>query len=198
MPTTDAYGQGVQIASLTDPPDAATLANAIVDGLVVKSVMQFTSASNRSATITSPVEGMASWLMDVNRFEVYNGSAWVTPPPVVTTTASGATASPGFDVVSLSGRKISGFVAMVNAAYTRTGATLLADADGNITDVSIGTLPSGWRPPETVYTSIGDGFGNGDVSVDSTGLIVLRSWSGGGGIVATRNLRFTLTFVPAT
>lgn len=77
MPTTDDYGQGVNIALLTDAPDAGKLAKDIVNAIAQRSVMRFASASARGATLTSPVEGMLSWLQDINRLDLYDGSAWV-------------------------------------------------------------------------------------------------------------------------
>ncbi|MFI1928363.1 hypothetical protein [Streptomyces sp. NPDC020377] len=75
----DSYSQGVVVASLTDPPNAETLARNIADGIASRSVMRFASASARSATLTgatAPVEGMVSWLQDVNGLYFYDGSAW--------------------------------------------------------------------------------------------------------------------------
>lgn len=80
MPITDDYGQSVQIAALTDAPDAGKLAKDIVNALAQRGVMRFASASARSATLTgvaAPVEGMQTWLQDVNRLDVYDGSSWV-------------------------------------------------------------------------------------------------------------------------
>ena len=77
MPTTDNYGQGINIASLTDAPDADKLASDIVNAIAQRSVMRFTSASARGATLTSPSEGMLTWLYDVNRLDLWDGSAWV-------------------------------------------------------------------------------------------------------------------------
>lgn len=77
MPTTDDYGQGIGIASLTDAPDADKLASDIVNAIAQRSVMRFASASTRGATLTSPVEGMLAWLQDVNRLDLYDGSSWV-------------------------------------------------------------------------------------------------------------------------
>lgn len=77
MPTTDAYGQGINIAALTDAPNANTLAFDIVNAIAPRSVMRFASASARNATLTSPVEGMLAWLQDVNWLTLYDGSAWV-------------------------------------------------------------------------------------------------------------------------
>jgi hypothetical protein len=42
-----------------------------------QSVMVFSNSTARAAALTSPVEGMLTWLEDVNRYESYNGSAWV-------------------------------------------------------------------------------------------------------------------------
>lgn len=78
MPTTDDYGQGISIASLTDAPDADKLATDIVNAIAQRSAMRFSSSSARGATLTSPVEGMVSWLQDVNRLEVYDGAGWIT------------------------------------------------------------------------------------------------------------------------
>jgi hypothetical protein len=44
-----------------------------------QSVMVFSSSATRAAALTAPVEGMLTWLQDVNRYEYRNGSgAWVT------------------------------------------------------------------------------------------------------------------------
>lgn len=76
MASTDSYGQGVSIAALTDAPNAATLAFNIVDAVTQRTVNRFASASARAATLTSPNEGMVTWLQDANSIEVYQGSAW--------------------------------------------------------------------------------------------------------------------------
>ena len=80
MATTDDYGQGVSIAALADAPNAQTLAQNIANGIAPRSVMRFASASARTAALTgatAPVEGMVTYLQDVDRLYVYTGSAWV-------------------------------------------------------------------------------------------------------------------------
>ncbi|MFE0470461.1 hypothetical protein ACFW2V_02445 [Streptomyces sp. NPDC058947] len=80
MPTTDNYGQGVQIASLTDAPNAEKLAADIANAIAQRSILRFASASTRGATLvgdSAPVEGMLTWLQDVNRLDLWDGSAWV-------------------------------------------------------------------------------------------------------------------------
>jgi hypothetical protein len=51
-------------------------ASEINDNLMRQSVMVFSNAAARSAAITVPVEGMLTYLEDVNRYESYNGSIW--------------------------------------------------------------------------------------------------------------------------
>lgn len=77
MPTQDDYGQGVQIASLTDAPDASKLARDIANAIVQRSNMQFADAAERNARLTSPVAGMEAWLKNEKLKTVYDGSAWV-------------------------------------------------------------------------------------------------------------------------
>jgi hypothetical protein len=47
--------------------------------LMNQSVMTFTNAAARTTAITSPVEGMLTYLEDTNRYSYWNGSAWVSP-----------------------------------------------------------------------------------------------------------------------
>jgi hypothetical protein len=53
-------------------------ASEINDNLMRQSVMVFSNAAARTAAITSPLEGMLTWLEDLNIYQYYNGSAWVT------------------------------------------------------------------------------------------------------------------------
>jgi hypothetical protein len=77
MPVPDDYGQGINIASLTDAPDAGKLAKDLANALAQRGVMRFASATARGATITSPVQGMLTWLKDIDRLDLYDGSTWV-------------------------------------------------------------------------------------------------------------------------
>jgi formylmethanofuran dehydrogenase subunit A len=46
------------------------------DYLMNQSVMVFSSSTARASAITSPTEGMMTYLEDTNRFQFYNGTAW--------------------------------------------------------------------------------------------------------------------------
>lgn len=52
-------------------------ASEINDNLMNQSVMVFSNSTARAAALTAPVEGMLTWLQDLNRYEYYSGSAWV-------------------------------------------------------------------------------------------------------------------------
>jgi hypothetical protein len=47
------------------------------DFLMRQSVMVFSSSTARASAITSPTEGMMTYLEDTNRFQYYTGTAWV-------------------------------------------------------------------------------------------------------------------------
>jgi hypothetical protein len=81
---TDSYGQSITIPALTDAPSIATT-GASIDTTVGRTILRFSSSSARAATLTAPVEGMVTWLQDVNRLYVYEGSAWVELSRALTT-----------------------------------------------------------------------------------------------------------------
>jgi hypothetical protein len=200
---TDDYGQNITLMSLSDAPSIPKAIADLAAGTIPRGVMRFASATTRGATLagaSAPVEGMVTWLMDVNRLEVYDGSAWVTPPQPVTTTTTGATAAGGFTLVSFQGWK-TGHLSTINLAVARSGSNIVSDGGGSIPDTAIGTLPADWRPPDTVYAGVGDGFGNGECSITTAGLVSIRSWSSNSsgsatvGIVTGRFLRVTKTFI---
>lgn len=79
MSKTDIYSQGIAYPALSDAPDAETGFGTQTNGIVQRSNMRFASASARAAALTgasAPVEGMVTWLQDVDRLEVYDGAAW--------------------------------------------------------------------------------------------------------------------------
>lgn len=72
---TDDYGQDIPIPALTDAPNAATIGEGMND-IVGRTVMRFTSASSRNATLTSPVAGMQAWLDTEKLWTGYDGTQW--------------------------------------------------------------------------------------------------------------------------
>jgi hypothetical protein len=81
LSTTDAYGQSISLASLTDAPDLPKAIADLAAGVIPRGILRFASASARGATLVgtqAPVEGMLTWLQDVDRLDLYDGTAWVT------------------------------------------------------------------------------------------------------------------------
>lgn len=79
MPTPDAYGQGINLTQMTDPPSIPEAIASLAGGVIPRCVMRFASASARGATLVgtqAPVEGMLAWLQDTNLLTLYDGSAW--------------------------------------------------------------------------------------------------------------------------
>lgn len=52
-------------------------ASEINDNLMNQSVMVFSNSTARAAALPSPLEGMLTWLQDSNKYQNYNGTAWV-------------------------------------------------------------------------------------------------------------------------
>lgn len=77
MTAPDQWGQGIALWQMTDPPSIPDAIKALADGVIPRGVLRFASASARGATLTAPVEGMLTWLQDVNRLDVWDSTAWV-------------------------------------------------------------------------------------------------------------------------
>lgn len=193
--STDDYGQGVNIASLADAPNAELLAKNIANGIAQRSVMRFASSSARSATLTAPVDGMATWLQDVDRLEVYTGTGWVTPQPSLSSTTSGLSVSSGFSLLDFFGFR-QGRSVTIDVYLTRTGSNIVSNS-GNIADTVCCTLPSGWRPTHDTVTSCFDnGIVHGGWVVGTDGLCTLRTASDD--IGNATNLRLHVGFLITT
>ena len=54
-------------------------ASELNENLMQQATAVFSNAAARTAAITSPVEGQLTYLEDVNRYDHWNGSAWVSP-----------------------------------------------------------------------------------------------------------------------
>lgn len=198
MPTPDDYGQGVSIASLTDAPNASNLARDIANGIAQRSVMRFASASARGATLvgtSAPVDGMATWLQDIEQLQVYDGSAWVTPEPSLSSTTSGLSVGSGFSLNDFFGFR-QGRSVTIDVYLTRTGGNIVATG-GNIADTVVCTLPSGWRPTHSTITSCFDtGIVHGGFVVGTDGICTIRTASED--IASATNLRLHVAFLITT
>lgn len=110
--------------------------------LMNQSVMVFANSAARSAALTLPTEGMVTYLQDVNRVEVYDGSAWVRallldsanrfflPASAIFTTET--TTGRGVGVTASTGDTTAPTVQFTNNAVSAQWATITAPSSGNL------------------------------------------------------------------
>jgi len=127
-------------------------ASEINDNLMNQSVMVFSNSTARAAALTAPVEGMLTWLEDVNRYEYRNGSgAWVELVSAAAWTAYTPTVS-NFTLGngSLTGRYVlNGKTMSLYIAFTLGTTSSIGDATFS--------LPSGITTSQPVERQIGVG-----------------------------------------
>lgn len=195
MPTPDDYGQNTGLWQTTDAPSIPDAIRALADGVIPRSVMRFASASARGATLTDPVEGMTTYLLDANRIEVYNGSSWITPEPSLVSGTTGLSATSGFSVIDFYGYR-QGRMTTIDMFLTRTGGTINA-TNGNIADTVCAIVPTSWRPTHDTITGCWDnGSVHGGFVIGIDGICTLRTASAD--IGSGTNLRLHLTFLRTT
>jgi hypothetical protein len=116
--------------------------------LASQTVMVFADAAARTAAITTPYEGMMSYLKDTNATEYYSGSAWV---------ALGGSASPLTTKGDLYG-------------YSTTNARVAVGTNGQVlTADSTAATGVAWASPNGGMTSLASGSMSGS-QVSITGL----------------------------
>jgi hypothetical protein len=107
-------------------------ASEINDNLMNQSVMVFSNATARSAALTAPVEGMLTWLEDLNKYQNYDGSAWVDLGgggailQVVSTTKRDT-----FSTSSTSYTDVTGLSASITPSSATSKVLVMADVKGN-------------------------------------------------------------------
>ena len=113
------------------------------------------------------------------------------------TTTTGLVAGTDFSVSSFSGKKVGGLTQIV-VLCSRTGSALTESSagSGNLSpEPLMATLPSGWRPPETIPTLFSNGAADGEAIINTAGEITLRTISGSSGIGTSTTVRLTHTWI---
>jgi hypothetical protein len=128
------------------------------------------------------------------------------PPPTqgVETTTTGFTLadSTQFSLNTFYARRFNGVVTI--QVYLTTLKTISAGSTApyNLPDITVGTLPAGWRPPITNTAIFSTGYADGEADVKADGTIVIRTTNtysirnatdGSGG--SADNIMLTCTFV---
>ena len=92
--------------------------------LMDQSVMTFASSAARGSAIPSPTEGMTSYLDDLNRIEVYNGSAWGAVGTILQVVSTAKTDT--FSTTSTSHTDVTGLTATITPSSTSSKILVMA------------------------------------------------------------------------
>lgn len=157
------------------PGEVITASN-VQSYLQDQTVMVFASDSVRSTAVIVPTEGMLSWLEDENKYEYYDGSAWVdlaiTGGTAGQAYVSNGTAAPGFGDVK------SEYISLTLQDKSANYTVQATDANTvlNLTTAATVTVPD-------IFTDIGDRV---DIVHNASGTVVIAagtgitSWAGAG------------------
>lgn len=94
-------------------------------------VTPFANASARTSAVSSPVEGMVSYLNDVNSLEVYNGTVWVPTQPQTALVSTSETDVGGTAYQDLATGGPSVTIVTGASALVMIGATTTNNGAGN-------------------------------------------------------------------
>ena len=146
---TDSYGQGIPYLDYTDKPDQKALGEGIVSNLTPRSIMRFTDATSRGATITAPVAGMVTYLSTEDRYDGYtSGQGWVPLTPGPWNPLPFATGFQAF--AGVPGYRLINGTVQLRGQVAKTDSTTFTS--NGTTGYTIATLPSGFRP--TYYAEL--------------------------------------------
>ncbi|MGV9546851.1 hypothetical protein [Streptomyces ardesiacus] len=144
MPRNDAYSQGVPYPVLGDAPDIEVATQAIVNGILPRTVMRFANANARSAALSGaskPVPGMITYLVAEDRWDRRDGdNVWrpLSPGPWKPFTfSSGYSASSGGPAYRIVNNTVE-----LRGTFQRTNGAAFITND----ETRFGTIPTEARP----------------------------------------------------
>ena len=108
--------------------------------LMDQSVMVFSSSATRAAALTAPVEGMLTWLQDTNKYENYNGTAWVALGGSAILQVVSVSKIDAFTTTSTSYTDITGLTASITPSSTSSQILVLSKVSINPRVNSIGDI----------------------------------------------------------
>jgi hypothetical protein len=115
-------------------------ASEINDNLMRQAVIVFSNSTARAAAITSPTEGMLTYLEDTNKYESYNGSAWVALGGSAILQVVSVTKVDAFTTTSTSYTDITGLSATITPSSTSSKILVLSKISINPRINSLGDI----------------------------------------------------------
>jgi hypothetical protein len=132
-----------------DAPNGPSQIGALAQALDNKLVPRFTNATARNAAIPSPVNGQMAWTTGDKRLWVYDGSAWVyvggAPPAMIPFPGLA-----GWNVVGVGSYSLPKIYK--DGSGLVRGQGVVQRTGGGGTNMTMGTLPVGYRPLNAVET----------------------------------------------
>jgi hypothetical protein len=139
-------------------------ASEINDNLMRQAVMVFSNAAARSAAITVPLEGMLTWLEDVNRYENYNGTAWVTTidtPGTVLVASNAFTTSASINLDNIFTSDYINYRIMINITGSSVGGQLTLNVRSSApADITTGIVSQNIAAYGTTLVTVSSGSAN--------------------------------------
>jgi len=160
-------------------------ASELNENLMQQSTAVFSNAAARTAAITAPVEGQMTYLEDSDRYESWNGSAWVQ----VITPGAWLAYTPTFGNLTLGNGTVSAF-------FTRIGRTIIVRVRivfGSTS--SMGSFPNISLPITASSTPVFPILGSGTLLIEDSGT---RDFGGKMRITGYTNADFTHDVVSGT
>jgi hypothetical protein len=146
-------------------------ASEINDNLMNQSVMVFSNSTARAAALTAPLEGMLTWLQDTNKYENYNGSAWVALGSSAILQVVSANYSTTVSTTS-SSYVTSGLTATITPSSTTSKIMILARTNGSsANNATVGTW-SIFRGT-VAGTNLGPAAGMSEIYTSAAGNIIV-------------------------
>jgi hypothetical protein len=133
-------------------------ASEINENLMNQSVMVFSNSTARAAALTAPVEGMLTWLQDTNKYENYNGTAWVALGSSPILQIVSVTKADTFSVASTSMTNMTGLTASITPSSSSSKVLVILSL-GSI-DSNADNLISGDVTRAGTAIGIGDTAGS--------------------------------------
>jgi hypothetical protein len=113
-------------------------ASEVNDNLMNQAVITFTNSTARASAITSPVEGMLTYLADTDTYEFWNGSAWTN----LTSSPTWTSFTPTWTNLTVGNGTYNSSVYLLNGKFAHVSVCLVFGSTTAITgDVSF-TVPA--------------------------------------------------------